>query len=134
MGQRTLLDRAAILAVPDITTEDVEVPEWGGVVRVRGLTASQRDKFEADSLQGKGRNTSVNLHNLRARLVATCLVGESGAPVFAERDIYELGQKSASAIDRIYDVATRLSGIGENDVEELTKNSGSDQGGDSSSD
>lgn len=134
MSQRTYLDRAAILAVPDITTEDVDVPEWGGVVRVRGLTASQRDAFEAASLQGKGKNTSVNLHNLRARLVALCIVDEDGNQLFAERDVHVLGQKSAAAIDRIYDTATRLSGIGENDVEELTKNSESDQSDDSISD
>ena len=134
MSQRTYLDRAAILAVPDIATEDVDVPEWGGVVRVRGLTASQRDAFEAASLQGKGKNTSVNLHNLRARLVALCIVDEDGNQLFAERDVHVLGQKSAAAIDRIYDTATRLSGIGENDVEELTKNSESDQSGDSTSD
>ena len=134
MSQRTYLDRAAILAVPDITTEDVDVPEWGGVVRVRGLTASQRDAFEAASLQGKGKNTSVNLHNLRARLVALCIVDGDGNQLFAERDVHVLGQKSAAAIDRIYDTATRLSGIGENDVEELTKNSESDQSDDSISD
>lgn len=134
MGQRAYLDRAAILAAPDITTEDVEVPEWGGVVRVRGLTASQRDEFEGNSLQGKGKNTSVNFVNMRARLVALCIVDEQGRPLFSERDIHDLGAKSAGAMDRLFDAATRLSGIGDHDVEELTKNSGSDQSGDSHSD
>jgi len=127
MSQRTYLDRAAILAVPDITTEDVEVPEWGGVVRVRGLTASQRDKFEADSLQGKGKNARVNFTNLRARLVALCMVDEDGNQIFEERDTHVLGQKSAAAIDRVYSAAMKLSGIGDDDIEELTKNSESDQ-------
>ena len=30
-----LLSKTAILAAQDLQTEDVEVPEWGGAVRVR---------------------------------------------------------------------------------------------------
>lgn len=36
-----LLSREAILAAP-IPTSDVEVPEWGGVVRIRALSARAR--------------------------------------------------------------------------------------------
>ncbi len=31
----TLISKTAILAAQDLQTEDVEVPEWGGAVRVR---------------------------------------------------------------------------------------------------
>ena len=31
----TLLSKTAILAAQHLQTEDVEVPEWGGAVRVR---------------------------------------------------------------------------------------------------
>lgn len=133
MSQRTYLDRAAIFAVPDIKTEEVYIPEWGGVVRVRGLTASQRDQLESDSLQFKGRNQTINLQNMRARMVVFCVVDAEGNPLFTERDIRALGDRSARALDRIFDVATRLSGMGNSDIEELTKNSESDQSEDSSS-
>ena len=133
MSQRTLLDRAAILAAPDITTEDVDIPEWGGTVRVRGLTASQRDQFESESLKGKGGNVSMNLLNIRARLVALSVVDDDNNPLFTDRDVHVLGGKSASAVDRIFDVATRLSGIGASDVEDLAKNLESSPNDDSDS-
>jgi hypothetical protein len=133
MSQRAFLDRAAILAARDLDIEEVDIPEWGGKVRVRGLTASQRDQFESKSVETKGKKTSVNLLNIRARLVSLCVVDEQGNPLFSESDIHVVGEKSASAIDRIWEVATRLSGIGERDVEELAGNSESDQSEDSSS-
>ena len=133
MSQR-ILDRAAILAAPDIQTEELYVPEWGGSVLIKGLTAAQRDQFEADSLKGKGKNKDVNLLNIRARFVSLCIVDEEGNQLFSERDVHALGQKSGKAIDRIWDKATDLSGISDDDVDELTKNSESDQSEGSSSD
>lgn len=122
-----LLTRDAILGASDIKTEDVHVPEWGGTVRVKGLTAAQRDAFEGSSMTGKGKNTDVNFANIRARLASLCIVDESGATIFTSGDVYKLGEKSASALDRVFDVCSRLSGIGEQDIEELSKNSEADQ-------
>ncbi|HWV23261.1 MAG TPA: hypothetical protein VNZ58_03650 [Thermomicrobiales bacterium] len=122
-----LLTRDAILGASDIQTEDVHVPEWGGTVRVKGLTAAQRDAFEMESVQGRGKQASVNFANIRARLAAKCIVGEDGKPIFTEFDIKALGEKSSSALNRVFDVCSRLSGIGESDVEELSKNSEADQ-------
>ena len=131
-----LLSRDAILAAPDIETEDVHVPEWGGTVRVRGLTAKQRDTFEAGLLvtKGQGRNATqaVSLANARARLVALSVVDADGAPLFTTADLFALGEKSGAAIDRVFAVASRLSGIGDADMEELTGNSSGQSDGSSS--
>jgi hypothetical protein len=35
----TLLSKTAILCANDLQTEDVDVPEWGGAVRVRSFIA-----------------------------------------------------------------------------------------------
>ncbi|GGM14335.1 hypothetical protein [Micromonospora yangpuensis] len=117
----TLLNRDQILAVDDSTWEDVEVPEWGGTVRVKGMSGTERDKFEAGSLKGKGKNRDVNLANLRARLVAASVVDEHGQPVFRPYDVEALGRKSAAALGRVYDVAQRLAGLTDEDVDELTE-------------
>jgi hypothetical protein len=39
------------------------------------------------------------------------------------KDITALSKKSAAALDRIFQVAQRLSGIGQEEVEETVKNS-----------
>lgn len=117
------LTKDQILAVDDTQYEDVPVPEWGGTVRVKSLTGKERDGLEASLIVGKGKNSNVNLNNLRAKLVARTIVDEDGKHIFSDEDITALGAKSAAALNRAYEVAQRLSGITQEDVEELTKNS-----------
>lgn len=129
-----LLTRDAILGASDIKAEEVSVPEWGGTVRVRGLTAAQRDVFESKAIQMRGKDVNVNMAGVRAEIASMAIVDESDTPLFTSKDIKELGTKSGAALDRVFEAAIRLSGIGEEDVEELAKNSGADQSEDSPSD
>lgn len=121
------LSKAAILQANDIQREEVDVPEWGGTVLVQGLSGRERDDLEASMIKGKGKNASVNLENLRAKVVARTVVDEDGKRIFEDQDIPALTQKSAAALNRVYEVAQRLSGITQEDVDELTKNSGTAQ-------
>lgn len=121
MGQ--LLDLQAILGAKDIVTEDVEVPEWGGTVRVTGLNGLERDQFESTLVEQKGKKTRVDLRNARARLVSMTVVDEAGKRVFSPDHVGILGTKSAAALDRVYTVAARLSGLTDEDMDELTGNS-----------
>lgn len=122
------LTRDAILAALDLPTETVDVPEWGGSVVVRGLNGTDRDAFEAEMFQSKGKDTELNRVNLRSRLLVRTVVGEDGKRLFTDTDIAPLGAKSAVALDRVFGVSMRLSGIGEKDVDELVKNSDSGPG------
>lgn len=118
-----LLDLQTILGAKDITTEDVAVPEWGGTVRVRGLTGLERDEFEATLLDQKGKKAKVDMRNARARLVSLATIDESGKRIFSSEHVVILGTKSAAALNRVYDVAARLSGISDTDMDELSGNS-----------
>jgi hypothetical protein len=122
-----LLTRDAIMSAQDVQTEIVDVPEWGegAQVRVRGLTGRQRDRYEASMISGAGKRMKMDLNNIRARLVAWTVVDEGGNPLFNDADIEALGNKSAAALQRIYEAAQRLSGLSDEDMEELEKNSGS---------
>lgn len=122
-----LLTREQILGATDIITEVVPVPEWGGEVLVRSLSGAERDRFEASIVDVRGKRRSVNLLNVRARLVALAIVDESGQQVFRAGDVEALGAKSAAALSRVFDAAQRLSGLSDDDVEELKKNSRSGQ-------
>lgn len=130
----TLLTRDDILSVDDKVFEDIEVPEWGGTVRVRGMSGQQRDDYEASIIQQNGNDRKVNLSNARAKLVARCLVDESGALLFATDDVRALGRKSARALERVFDKARELSGMSEQDVENLAENFGDDPSGEGTSD
>jgi hypothetical protein len=130
---KKLLSREAILAANDLPTEDVEVPEWGGAVRVRTLTGAQRDAFEAEIVTTNGRKVERNTYNIRAKLVAASVVGEDGKLLFSRTDVEALGAKSAAALDRVFDAASRLSGISDEDVQELAENLDGIPAGDSAS-
>lgn len=134
MGEIRYLSRDEILGAPDIQREDVAVPEWGGKVCVQGMTGAQRDAFEAEIVQGRGKDRRANLENVRAKLVARCVVDpETGFPLFSDEDVQALGRKSARALARVYDVAARLSGVSDRDAEELAGNFGPDPSGGSTS-
>jgi hypothetical protein len=116
------LTRDAILKAHDLPTEVVEIPEWNGSVIVRGLTGTERDAFEQSIVEQRGKNTRMNLRNIRAKLVALTVVDEEGNRVFSDEDAEALGKKSAAALDRIFAIAQRLSGLRPEDVEELAGN------------
>ena len=119
----TLLSKSAILAADDLKTEDVEVPEWGGIVRVRAFSGRERDAFEASLVRGDDKDRKVDLTNMRARLVALTVIDEFGQKLFTHDDVDLLGAKSGAALDRVFAVAQKLNGLSASDVEDLTKNS-----------
>jgi hypothetical protein len=124
-----MLSRDAILAADDLEKELVSVPEWGGDVWVRCMTATERDEWEASvvTMDNKGQNPKADLRNIRAKLVVRCVIDEAGVRVFGEEDTVALGAKSAAALDRLYAVAARLSKISKEDEKELLGNSDADQ-------
>ena len=120
---------------PLLPWEYVHVPEWGGTVVVQGLTGTGRDRFEGTLVRQRGRKTEANLENFRAKLIAQSLVDVPGGKLlFTEKDVPELGRKSASALERVYNVAVKLSKLSPDDVEELTKDLGEDLSDGSGSD
>jgi hypothetical protein len=122
-----LLSRDEVFANPDLMTEDVPCPEWGGDIRVRALTGEERDAYEASMLdQSNGKQPRANLRNMRAKLIVRCAIDEHGAKLFSPGDVTRLGQRSAAPIDRLYEACTRLSGMSDKDVEELEENFESD--------
>src|SRR5690606_32045842 len=125
------LNREALLAAEALPRELVEVPEWGGAVYVRALTGADRAQFEASIVEQRGRAAPLHLKQIRAKLVALTVVGEDGQRIFADDDVAALGGKSAAALDRLFAVAQRLSGLSKEDVEELAKTSESGQSADS---
>lgn len=115
-----LLDKKAIFRVEDRKFEVVDVPEWGpgAQVRVASLTGSGRDTFEQSITIRHGTDVTVNLVNARAKLVVLSVVDEEGNRVFSDDEVLEVGKKNALALNRIFEVAQRLSGLTEEDVKE----------------
>ena len=60
--------------------------------------------------------------NMRARMVAYCVVDEEGERMFTDADIVQLGRKSAAALERVAKAAQKLSGMGNEATEEAAGN------------
>jgi len=115
--------RDQILAIDDLSFEDVVVDEWGMTVRVRELTGTERGAFEKSISKISNKpdgSTHVQLdaHNLRVQLCAMTIVDSEGARLFKDSEVRALGEKSARAITRIFDVSAKLSGISADSAED----------------
>lgn len=118
--------RDEILQSDDLEKEQVHVPEWGVDLWIRSLTAAERDAYENEivKISDEGE-TEYDPSNMRAKLVARSVVDEDGQRVFRDADVDRLGGKSGKALDRLFSVAQRLTGITDEDMDELVGNSGS---------
>ncbi|MGW2580839.1 hypothetical protein ACWCYZ_05780 [Streptomyces virginiae] len=120
-----LLTRAQIDAIDDRTWEDIPVPEWGGEVRLLGLSGTERDAYQASMVRmgSQGNVAGVNLVDNSARLLARCIVGEDFERLYTDKDVRDLGKKNGAVIRRLYKDAQRISGLAKESVEDAAGNS-----------
>jgi hypothetical protein len=122
---KKILSKSEILECQDMRIKVVEVPEWGGSVRLRSLTGAERDAFEATLVKEVDGKRVPDMENLRAKLLAATIVDEDDRQIFNAYDLAALGRKSAVALDRVFAVAQRLNGMSADAVEDAVKNSDS---------
>jgi len=119
-----LLSRTDIFAIDDSSYEDVEVPEWGGTVRVKALTGRERIEYEKSIVEQRGTKLRLTLSDANSRLVQLAATDEQGRRLFSRADIEALSGKSAAALNRVVEVARRLAGLSDEDMEELVEDFG----------
>jgi len=115
------LSREDILQAKDLVLKEVAVPEWGGTVFVKSMTAKERDAFEASVTEIRGGKQSVRLENIRAKFAALTICDENGKRLFDEKDIPALAEKSAGALTRVFEAAQKLSGLTDGDIKEMAE-------------
>lgn len=134
MPKTKYLTRDEVFEADDLKIEEVKVDEWfGGTLRVRGLNGQGKDDYQISLMVSPGRTAEVNMQNASAKLVALCVIDEDGDLLFQEGDVLLLGKRNGKALDRVFTVAQRLSGMSSEDMEELLRNFGKGQNGDSTS-
>ena len=114
-----MLSKKEIFECNDVQIEQVKVPEWGGSVYVKTITAKEQDAWSADVTEQKKENRA----NFQASFLVMCICDESGQLLFDVSDADALGNKSAGALNKMFNVASRLNGLSSGDVKELEKNS-----------
>ena len=107
------LTRDQILASRLKVTE-IDVPEWGGSVFVRELSAKEQEMAE-ERVRSSGKDNA-------AWLASLTICDANGVSIFTDKDIPELSKLSGSVLTRVILAASKLSGLDEEAVKELQKN------------
>ena len=115
---RKSLSKSDILGANDLKREWVDVPEWGGGVFVTSFSADAKDALEVKLMTASQKGVGF-----RAMYCALALVDDMGRRLFTDEEAPMLGTKFAGALDRIFEVVSRLNRISEKDLEDLEKNS-----------
>lgn len=118
---QTFLSAEEILAFDDRQTEIVHVPEWRTSVRIRTMTAKERDELEAPMVEATAKGKDATFSNFRARIVSLVCINEDGSRMFKRGQVEALGEKNSAAISRIADAAIALSQITPDEAAELGK-------------
>jgi hypothetical protein len=143
------LSKDQILATKGrLKTERVKVPEWAtdgdDEVIVRELNARELDEWQesmqtrqldGDPADKKAQRRLIvvpDTRNANAKLAARTLVNEKGERLFTDAEVVELGELSSQALIRVVEVAMRLCGLTDEDIDDAEGNSAASAGGASS--
>lgn len=109
--------------------EDVELP-GGKTMRVRGLTAAERDEVEfaigmRRQQRAKARKAGKRVPAdipFRASLVVRATIRKDGTPIFKPGDVQRVAEMPSGVVSPLSDAIIRLSAMRAEDIEELTEN------------
>lgn len=124
------LDRDALLskAACELPIRPLDIPDLGGRIYVKGMSGKQRDSFEAWATSEKGPK------NIRGKAAARCIVDKDGKRQYTDHDADALGNVKVSILQKVFSAIQELSGMTNEDVDELEQTSAATvPGGDSSS-
>ena len=115
------LSRDDILQTQGIQTDEVEVPEWGGKVLVRELSATEVTQIGFAMADEKDTKVKVDLAKLGEyipHILAWCIVDENLDSVFDLDSIRRLASKSIAPVQRIIAKIMDLSNLSPDEEEE----------------
>lgn len=131
---RLLLSKQQIKDAKDIEYYEVHVPEWtpegcdpeDTYVLCKTINGRERDAFESSMISGVGKAQRIDMQNVRAKFCSLIIVDPTTKErMFTKPEIDILATKSASALDRVYQMGMERSRFSKEDIEELVGNSDS---------
>lgn len=109
-------------------TKEIEVPEWGGSILIRKLSASEATKYMAFASSVVDTTTKritdpERLVRMMAQTLVWSWVNEQGGQVLTNADIERICREPYDTLDRITDDIRAFNGLGQTATEEAKKNS-----------
>lgn len=103
-----ILSLDELVAADDSTYETVEVPEWGGSVRLRSLTKQQQYDIRRQAMVGG----EVDVTRVELLALLACME----EPKLSEEHIGVLQEKNAMVVNRLLKRVARLAGLDEEEA------------------
>lgn len=119
-----ILTKDQIFTANQLQHEDVEIPDWGGSVRIRELTVGEANEIRqlAESLSDKGdtlRTEAVSKKTLSLGAIDP----STGGRLFTEEDVERISERKSVGILMLAAAIMSLSGMTPATAEEPEKNS-----------
>ena len=111
--------RAAILAPRPLATKVIPVPEWGVSVEVREMKAKQRQMVIQSTNKPDGTRDMVRFYPLI--VINSAFDPNTGMPIFEAADLDALNEGGGTVLERLCQVAVKLSGLDAAQFEETKK-------------
>ena len=111
----------------------VNVPDLENPVRLRAITAADRDALEASVVTMNGTNAKLSLKNVRAKLLSLAIVDDDCKRIFSDDDVDVISQWPAAMVEPLFDAAAALAGLESGAVEAAAANFPKRRGGNSRS-
>lgn len=111
-----MLTKADILAADDFQTESVEVPEWGGTVLLRVLSAADAMQLAQSAESGKVSG------EMAGRWLVKSIVDDKGERLFQDSDAKTLAGKSFRVVQQLFEKLLTLNGLTDDSQKALEKN------------
>lgn len=121
--------RDKILSADDLTSEMVDVPEWGVKLEVRSPTAKVRSRMVSSAMRTNDDTgeTTTDLESVYPQfLIACCFDPDTGDKVFEDDDQEVINAKSSAAVERVAKACLRVSGLSDDTESTLGKDSSED--------
>ncbi len=112
-----MLSRDDIFSAKDLTFQEVEIPQWGGSVRIKVMSIAEQIAFERLNKAKKDDSELV------FALLSQCCVDEGGNHLFEEKDVVELNKKSSVPVLALFKACLDLNSMNQVDLDKQAKNS-----------
>jgi len=105
--EQKMLTAGDILSARDFVERVVEVPEWGGAVKVRSLTLAARYAISEMSTVGEGKSRKID----QARFAVGSLLYGLAEPRLKPEEADQMVDKSPEVVERIVSAVWEVSGL-----------------------
>lgn len=111
-----ILNKDQIFAAQDLQVSYIDIPEWGGQIKVKEMSAADRIEFE------KQQSSDLKPSEMIVRLVLMTCVDDNNQRIFSNDDLQALEQKSPSILLKIFNESMKINILNSEKIEEKAEN------------